>query len=60
MIVVARQWEWLGYVVGGAVGRTVSHIKHNGPVVGCKKRSGRKEIPYFSIDNTRVIYTKKV
>jgi hypothetical protein len=44
MIVVANQWEWLGYAVGGAVGGTASHIKSNGPVVGCKKRSGRKEI----------------
>lgn len=44
MIVVASQWEWLGYAVDGAVGGTSSHIKINGPVVGCKKRSGRKEI----------------
>jgi len=44
MIVVASQWEWLGYAVGGAVGGTASHIKRNESVVGCEKWNGRKEI----------------
>lgn len=30
--------------MGEAVGGTASHIKSAGPVVGCKKQSGRKEI----------------
>ena len=41
MIVVASQWEWLGYAVLGAAGGTASLIKNNGLVVAYNKWSGR-------------------
>jgi hypothetical protein len=57
MIVVASQWEWLGYGVGGAVGVTASHIKNNGSVVGYKKRSVRRNNRYVEVGSrVRVVW----